>query len=85
MISNELVLVCCSGGFDSTMTLATLKLAGYDNIIACHFKYGHRGQDAEHSAIKSVCEELNIPLRLFDIQNIYNEIQIYSLHKIQFY
>lgn len=64
----ELCLVSCSGGLDSTLTLATLKKAGYQNIIACHFKYGHRGQDAEEIAIKKVTEKLDIPLKIFDIE-----------------
>jgi len=82
-MSKELVLVCCSGGFDSSMTLATLKLAGYENIIACHYKYGHRGQDAEEIAITNVCNELDIKLKIFDIQSLYNTIGIDNISMLQ--
>jgi len=83
MSEKELVLVCCSGGFDSSMTLAILKLSGYKNVIACHYKYGHRGQNAEEIAIKNVCKELDIPLRIFDIESIYNEIGTDNISMLQ--
>jgi len=79
MIKNELVLVACSGGLDSSLTLAVLSLAGYDNIIACHFMYGHRGQEAEKIAIKNVCNELNIPLKIFNVENLYKEMGVDSI------
>lgn len=75
----ELCLVSTSGGLDSTTTLAMLKLAGYENIIACHFKYGHRGQDAEELAIKNVTSKLNIPLKIFDLENIVKSIDSTSM------
>jgi len=62
----ERVLVAASGGLDSSTTLAVLRGAGYD-ITAVHFKYGHRGGDAEEIATKKICELLNIPLVTFDI------------------
>jgi 7-cyano-7-deazaguanine synthase in queuosine biosynthesis len=62
----EKVLVSASGGLDSTTTLAILKATAYD-IMAVHFKYGHRGGDAEELAIKNICKILNIPLIIFDI------------------
>lgn len=75
----ELCLVASSGGLDSTMTLSMLKLAGYDNIVACHFKYGHRGQAAELAAITSVTEKLNIKLKVFDIENLMKGIDPTSM------
>lgn len=61
------VLVSCSGGLDSTTTLAVLKSSGYD-VDAIHFKYGHRGQDAEQLAIEKITEILDVNLTTFDIQ-----------------
>jgi 7-cyano-7-deazaguanine synthase in queuosine biosynthesis len=75
----ELCVVCCSGGLDSSLTLAVLKYAGYKNIIACHFKYGHRGQECEEYAIKNVCDKLDIPLKIFDIENIMGSIDNFSM------
>jgi len=79
----ELVLVCCSGGFDSSMTLSVLKLSGYENIIACHFDYGSRSADAEKMAITNVCKELDIDLRVFDISGIYSTIGIDGISMLQ--
>ncbi|MCK5020440.1 MAG: 7-cyano-7-deazaguanine synthase [Candidatus Peribacteraceae bacterium] len=61
------VLVSASGGLDSSTTLVVLKEAGYD-ITAVHFKYGHRGQQAEEIAITNITKELDIPLVTFDIE-----------------
>ena len=71
---NDLCLVSASGGLDSSTTLGMLKLAGYKNIIACHFDYGHRSNQAEKIAITNVCKQLEIPLKIFDVSNIYNEL-----------
>ena len=79
MNNKELVLVSCSGGLDSSTSLAILKLAGYENIIAVHYKYGHRGQESEHIAIQMVCKELNIPLKVFDLEPLYAEIGVESI------
>lgn len=62
------VLVSSSGGLDSSTTLAILKYAGYQ-VTAVHFKYGHRGQEAEEIAIKTVTDMLDIPLVKFDLEN----------------
>ena len=72
----ELVLVSCSGGLDSSCTAAILKLSGYENIILVHYKYGHRGQECEELAIKKVAEQLNLPLKIIDVENLYNTIDI---------
>lgn len=63
---NKKVLVACSGGLDSTTTLATLLASGYD-CTAVHFKYGHRGEQCECHAIKNITSHLNVPLLTFDI------------------
>lgn len=73
-MDNELCLVSASGGLDSSTTLGMLKLAGYKNIIACHFNYGHRSADAERIAITNVCKQLDIELRVFDVSNIYDTL-----------
>jgi len=72
-IGKELCVVACSGGLDSSITLAILKLAGYENIIACHFRYGHRGEDAENMAIEKITYKLKISLRKLDIWPLIEE------------
>ena len=69
----ELCLVAASGGLDSSLTLAILKIAGYD-VVACHFKYGHRGQECEEAAITMVCDKLNVALKVFDLQEQYKTL-----------
>ena len=76
---NELCLVSCSGGLDSTTTLAMLKLAGYKNIIACHFDYGCRSGAAEKIAITNICKELDVPLKIFDISQLMKSIDTTSM------
>jgi len=75
----ELCLVSCSGGLDSSTTLAILKLAGYENIIACHFDYGCRSGEAEKIAITNICKELDIPLKVFDISTLMKSIDTTSM------
>lgn len=75
----ELCLVAASGGLDSSMTLAILKFAGYENITACHFTYGHRGQLAEALAIRKVTEKLGIPLKVLKLQELMKEIDTSSM------
>jgi len=72
----ELVLVACSGGLDSSATLCILQKSGFINILPVHYTYGHRGQDSEILAIKKVCKDLNLPLKIFDLENIYNEMEV---------
>ena len=79
MSEKELVLISCSGGFDSSTTLCMLKLASYTNILPVHFRYGQRSQLAEELAIKNVCIELNLPLKIFDLEPIYNEIGVQEI------
>jgi 7-cyano-7-deazaguanine synthase in queuosine biosynthesis len=69
------ILVSSSGGLDSSTTLAILKMAGYD-VTAVHFKYGHRGQDAEEIAIEKVTEILDISLVKFDLEKSMNQLDI---------
>lgn len=59
-------LVACSGGLDSTTTLSVLKASGFD-CTAVHFKYGHRGEECELSAIKNITSHLDVPLLIFEI------------------
>ena len=76
---SELCLVSCSGGLDSTTTLAMLKLAGYENVIACHFDYGCRSGAAEKIAITNICKELDVPLKIFDISQLMKSIDTTSM------
>jgi 7-cyano-7-deazaguanine synthase len=71
-------LVSASGGLDSSTNLAVLKASGM-NPIAVHFKYGHRGQDAEEAAIKSVTNKLEIPLIVLDIEANMKQIDNFSM------
>jgi len=74
----DVCLVSASGGLDSTLTMAILKLAQL-NPVACHFKYGHRGQDAEEKAITTVCDQMSIPLKVFDIEQLVRGIDPSSM------
>jgi 7-cyano-7-deazaguanine synthase in queuosine biosynthesis len=69
---------------DSSLTLAILAMAGFKNIVACHFKYGHRGQECEHRAVQNVVAELNdwgfdIKLKVFDIDRLVSSIDADSM------
>jgi 7-cyano-7-deazaguanine synthase in queuosine biosynthesis/predicted glutamine amidotransferase len=64
----DVVIVAASGGLDSSTTLAYLKHKEKKDVRAVHFKYGHRGQEAEEIAIKEICKILDIPLCIFDIE-----------------
>lgn len=75
----ELCLVSCSGGLDSSTTLSMLKLAGYENIIACHFDYGCRSGAAEKIAITNICKELGVELKIFDISELMKSIDTTSM------
>lgn len=76
MSKKELVIVSCSGGLDSSVSAAILKFAKYKNILLVHFKYGHRGQNCEEIAIKNIAKELDLPLKIIDVENIYNTIDV---------
>jgi len=73
MASNTLYLVCASGGIDSGLTAHILKKIGED-VIFCHFKYGQRSQEQEEWAIKKLSETLDIPLVIFDISHLYQQM-----------
>jgi len=79
MSNKELVLVSCSSGLDSTSTLKILQLAGYDNIIACHFRYGTRSDESEFLAITNICKKLDITLKVFDVRGLYSEMDVTSI------
>jgi 7-cyano-7-deazaguanine synthase in queuosine biosynthesis len=79
MNRKELCLVAASGGLDSSLTLSILKKSGYENIVACHFNYGHRGGNAEQLAIQNVCKELDIPLKIFNLSELYKELDTSSM------
>ena len=72
------ILVSASGGIDSTSTLAILKKLNYD-VTAVHFKYGHRGEKCEEWAIKNICDKLGIELKIFDLRDVYKQIDNFSM------
>ncbi len=78
-MNKELILVACSSGLDSTSTLKILQLAGYENIIAAHFRYGTRSDEAEFMAITNICNKLEIELKVFDVQGLYSEMNVKSI------
>ncbi|MFW6001913.1 MAG: 7-cyano-7-deazaguanine synthase [archaeon] len=65
--NRPITLVAASGGLDSSTTLAMLQQAEL-NPVAVHFKYGHRGQNAEEKAIENITDYLQVPLYKFDIE-----------------
>lgn len=82
-MSKELVLVSCSSGLDSTSTLKVLQLSDYDNIIACHFRYGTRSDEAEFLAITNICKKLSITLKVFDVRGLYKEMESESISMLE--
>jgi len=78
------ILVACSGGIDSTCTLimSHLLFSKYKNfdIEAIHFKYGHRGEEAEVNAINNIVKKINqkikkkINLKIIDVSFLYSNI-----------
>lgn len=77
--NEELVLVAASGGLDSSITACILQLAGYKNIVLVHFDYNHRGGKAEKLAITNVCRELDMPLQVFDLSDLYKQLDTTSM------
>ena len=71
-------LVSASGGLDSSTSLAALKAAEM-NPVAVHFKYGHRGQDAEELGIKKISDILGVKLIIIDIEDNIKNIDDYSM------
>lgn len=78
------ILVSTSGGIDSTCSLmmAYNLTKNYDeqyDIEAVHFKYGHRGQEAEEQAIRKIIDEankkedINITLKVVNLESIYKD------------
>jgi 7-cyano-7-deazaguanine synthase in queuosine biosynthesis len=81
---NSLCMVSTSGGMDSSLTLSILAMSGFKNIVACHFKYGHRGQDSELVAITDVVNKLNekgyhVTLKVFDMEGLFTSIDTSSM------
>lgn len=78
------VLCACSGGIDSTTSLIMAHKILRQNevpyeIEAVHFKYGHRGEEAEEHAIKNIILWCNThgyqtKLTIVDLSKIYQNV-----------
>lgn len=72
-------IVMASSGVDSTTTLAYLKRTMNVDVMALHFLYGSRSQEAELHAVKKICEMLDVELMVLDIQKTYETVKEASL------
>jgi len=70
---NNLYLVLASSGIDSTTTLALLKHFKKD-VLAVHFKYGQKSEEAEYISIKKICNTLRINLEVIDLHKFFKQM-----------
>jgi len=60
------VVVLYSGGLDSTVLLTQCKQE-YDEVIALNFDYGSKHNSVERRAARCICDQLNVPLYIYNI------------------
>ena len=55
------VLVCSSGGIDSTTAAFVLQKIGNKKVSLVHFDYGQKSEAREWEAVKTIAEDLRVP------------------------
>jgi len=66
--THDKAVVIFSGGMDSTVLLTSVvRRKGSSNVEAINFHYGSKHNDTERRAAKAVVQELNVLLRLIDL------------------
>ncbi len=65
------IAVAISGGVDSLYALIYLKEQGHD-VFALHARFIQSNYEIEN-ALKKVCQQLNVPLHIIDLQNTFEE------------
>lgn len=86
------IAVLASGGVDSSVTLALLKNQGHD-VTAFYLKIwleddvAHLGEcpwEDDVSYVKKVCEQLDVPLQILNLQQAYwDKVVSYALHEVK--
>jgi tRNA-specific 2-thiouridylase len=89
------ILVAMSGGMDSSVTAALLKMEGYQVLglhlrmlgpgaspgVRNHFK-GHCLKPGNEESVKRVCHKLDIPLTIVDAYEVFREQVVdYTIHE----
>ncbi len=70
-LSDDKVLVICSGGLDSTTTLRLYQVLGKE-VVLLYFKYGQRADEVENWAVRQISNRFNIPLIELDINSTFD-------------
>lgn len=65
--ANAKALVVCSGGLDSVVSAVYAQRRLNMDIELIHFLYGSRAEGPEVAAVKAIAEELDVPLKLFNL------------------
>lgn len=65
-VNQKRALVVCSGGLDSVVAATQMVREGY-KVELIHFQYGSRAEGPEVQAVKAVANDLDVPLRFFNL------------------
>ena len=69
----QAILVSASGGIDSTLELILAKKFWQKNkVVAVHFKYGQKSQEAELLAVQNICDVLRVELLVIDLSKMFS-------------
>ena len=71
------VVVALSGGVDSAVAAASLRIAGWE-VYGLHFLLSDSlsGTDARTTVVKQVCKHLNIPIEILDLRETFHQCVI---------